>query len=296
MPRVVSIGLVALLAHATSLSAAVLSDVRLVMDGSTRPPGDLIRCFVQCAEDEPGLTIEVRGFTIDDPAAAPLPVIARGQANRDADGKLLVTRQATNADGPEVDVVVPYADLALDAGEHSLGYVVTLRAGNEVLCVRPLPATKVRVHDGVRVGIDPRPVGAEPSIAPERTKVYIDQAGATAERQMNLSQVQATPRAAAVNAPVPNGYERSTIDGRAQIANPELKALSDQPWQPLASVAGPNDRVVYFATTRNLEVATSTTSGAATSRPQFGVAASSDITFGRCTVNFPVRNHHKGDL
>jgi esterase/lipase superfamily enzyme len=69
----------------------------------------------------------------------------------------------------------------------------------------------------------------------------------------------------------------------------QIASVAAGPWVPLSEVAKPEERVVYFATNRNIVTG-------ADGRSRFGTDVATDTTFGSCLVNIPLRNHHRGDL
>jgi esterase/lipase superfamily enzyme len=284
------------LVRVDAASAAMLIDCRLVMDGSSSPPGDRIDCTVRIAPQERDARLEVRAYVVSSETdAPPAPVRAGRRLNRDEAGNLLVNLDVA-PDKPEPAVVVPYLDLQLPTGSHRLAYVVTLRVGDRVVGVFPLPVTTVRVGERSRHELRPREVGnaPEPVGAADVKASMTEVAGELGHRGIELGEIP-RPRTEAVRSTtgVQGGFDRSLIEA-APEKNAELTGLSGQPWQPLSSVAGHEQRQVYFATNRAEAVAQTTKNVA--SRITFDNTVSETLTLGVCTVNFPVRAHKKGDL
>ncbi len=125
----------------------------------------------------------------------------------------------------------------------------------------------------------------------------------------------APPVAKSIAVNIPNSFDRqvlpSTQPVKPQAANAaDISSLGNQPWSPASSVRSAVDRIVYFATNRSqIKAADAAADPNATTAPaaaasstiaqgsiRFGTAANSELTYGSCVVNFPVRFHKRGNV
>ncbi|HEX3872185.1 MAG TPA: alpha/beta hydrolase [Pirellulales bacterium] len=297
-----SLGLLTLLMlslAARSTSAAALTDARLVMDGSSQPPGDRIDCTVSVAPEDRSVRLDAVAYVLE-PGKAPSPIRAAGQTNRDPIGLLLVTLALTDkASSAPYSIVVPYADMVLDAGEHKVGYVVTLYVGDQVAWTQPLPATRVRVTGATRTELKPLTLGNHGPVKTEAVDTIVQTgSGSPSRRRVQLSELarpKSTEKSSQKSASVAvrGGFERTELPPKP-VTNSELSGLANQPWQPLSDVADRADRIVYFATNR-LQ-ASNAASPMPNPRIMFDATLSSDLALGTCTVNFPIKHHKEGEL
>jgi esterase/lipase superfamily enzyme len=265
------------------------------MDGSTSPPGDRIDCNFGIAPGEREVRLQVVAYVV---TAGKPPVRVRATTNRNNDGKGLFS---VNLAVPEitavgvVPVVIPYADMSLPAGEHQIGYVVTMYVGNELIRSQPLPATQIRINNNTSTELKPQSLGRQQGVPSYAGNAQLNDGKYAQSRRMQIngptgSRSIDTPARAEVR----GGFERKQTPPRA-TKNAELAALASQPWQPLSDVAPKHeDRVVFFATNRVANDPTQMIKPP--SRTTYGATLSSTITYGQCTVNFPVRYHKQGSL
>ena len=138
-------------------------------------------------------------------------------------------------------------------------------------------------------------VGSQTAVVPGEVKAFMGTKSVEGERRLQLEQRPiARPGMTATSAVVPGGFERSTMKQPLENTK-EFKELEGQPWQPLSDVAGPHERAVYFATNRQ-PTDPAKQSGKSPDVPTFGSDLADRVLLGKCTVNFPIRHHHKGDL
>ena len=280
-------------------AAAVVGDCRLVMDGSSDPPGDRIACSVGLLPDDHPARLELRAFVL--PTATgerPAAVKASSEHNRGTGGELLVVADVSDKPESETSLVVPYADLSLPIGQYRIGYVVSLRVKQRVVWTQALPATLLRVTAAARDHVRPQLVGPEASMAPRTSKAYVAGRSLDKAPQLQLNQQPTGPPAVETKpAVVPGGFERATVENPAAktpiavtARQSELTGLAGQPWQPLSKVAAGHEREVYFATNRK-----PIAPAAAGEKLKFGSELADGVVYGKCTVNFPVR-HAPGEL
>ncbi len=176
------------IASANLALAAVVADCRLVMDGSSDPPGDRVLCAVQLLSDEKPARIELRAYLV--PAKSgeqPTRVKATTQRNRDAEGNLLVVVELPEKPDSQNSLVVPYADLALPVGQYAIGYQVTLLVKDQQVWTQALPATRLRVTEGTREHVRPQLIGGHAEVVPGAVKAYVaGKSAATAPTSLML--------------------------------------------------------------------------------------------------------------
>ena len=178
-------------------SAAVVGDCRLVMDGSSDPPGDRIACSVGLLPDDHPARLELRAFVLPNPTGKqpaddqPAAVKASGRHNRGADGELLVVADVSDKPESETSLIVPYADLSLPIGQYRIGYVVSLRVKQRVVWTQALPATLLRVTAAARDHVRPQVVGPEASMASRSSKAYV--AGRSLDKRRSCSSTSNWP-------------------------------------------------------------------------------------------------------
>jgi esterase/lipase superfamily enzyme len=295
----------ALLAVASAAEAASFSGLLLIPDGSADPPGDRIRLTVVCGPREAPFTLEVRAYTVIDGKAT--PVAAKRDRHRDERGSLLITERVTPPPegGPHVvNLGIPYEDILLPMGSHQIGYEIrATRAG------RTLFATATRLSQ-VRLTVEPRESMQHrierPAPVPRSGHFYAFNPrgdGKVTEHTLPRPATIAPPHYGTapsrpkfdvkeVPVTIPNGYHRELPDEpeaepaeEAEPVTAYLVGLKRRPWAPV------RDRLIYFATNRNVLAATNPPN------ERFGTDVAADLTYGSCLANIPSEKlHARGKL
>jgi len=257
-----------------------LTDLTLVMDGSSDPPGDRLDIRVadvrhQGQIGEPvTLHFQVRAYRItnsnDDSDVVATPVEAAGERNRDEQGRFRIDSYVDmTADNPMLEhrLVVPYADLELPFGRHRIGYEVSCYHREVPQWITATRQTGVAVTDGTRTSmiIRRRVYGA---IEEPVTLVVTDDNGKVVEVE--------TTRTIERSNEVP---ELASVSIQGDFTREELGTaggpVAVKPYQEL------RNRPVYFATNRNIE------NPNARDHTRFGNERSDEVTYGSCRVHIP---------
>ena len=290
----------------SSAPGAVVADMRLVSDGSAKPPGDRLDVSVLFLPGDEELTLEVRAFYRDPGGDQVQPLPTKDASRRGAAGELLVrVRVAQPADsrGVDVAIVVPYAALDLPPGEHEMAYEVRGLRGKTVDFVRATSMVLVTVSDRSRKTMVERP--GQPQWANKQVErdAYVLKNGKLAESKVQLEVATPVPQAARTiqQVDIPGEFNhpvriRVSAPRPAPLPedaprDPKLAALplANTAWQALDKFEPESKRLVYFATNRNVAEA----EGRGPDR--FGKEIT-DLTYGSCLVNIPIEMHTGGKL
>jgi esterase/lipase superfamily enzyme len=299
-----SVCLIVAVAVASPARAASFRDLKLVLDGSSAPPGDVLELSVLFYPDDAALTLEVRAYQIvdvpaADPAAPParetLPV--RGFRDlRDPEGRFVkrVTLPRPQGDvESSVRIIIPFAALDLPLGEHRVGYEVVARRGADVQFSAATEVTFMTLTDAPRTQMRVPVIRRTSGIRRQtRTILVADPAQPQGFReetvQVPIEDFTDTETFEQVDVMIPRGYARF----RRQVAaftnaeDPLAAQLTDLQLRGAAYVWRQKEPVL-FATNRNIADA------AAAGLARFGDTIG-PVTYGSCLVNFP-HEHEPGE-
>lgn len=282
-----------------------MADVRLVSDGSAKPPGDRLDVAVIFLPGDGELTLEVRAFYRNPGDDEVLPLPSRDASRRGAAGELLVRErvsQPADTRGADVAIVIPYAALDLPAGEHEMAYEVRGLRGTTVDFVRATSMVRVVVSSRSRKTMVER--GGRPEWATRQVErdAYVLKDGKLAETKVQLDVPTPVQQAARTiqQVDIPGEFNhpvrtkapmRLPAPPEDAPRDPKLEALplANTVWQSLDKFEPESKRLVYFATNRN--VPKSESRGA----DRFGKEIA-DLIYGSCLVNIPIETHTGGKL
>jgi len=292
-----------------ALQAAELIDLTLIKngwvsteknnDGSAKQAGDLIKISTLLEPNEAGYVVEVRPLLVSRGAkgeeATDVPVQAKSTADKthieEAQRLVIrtkISREITKEQGIlSTTIGIPFGEMDLNIGTYQLFYEVTVivqddRGQTKETLTGATKLTTLSVEEGTRTELL-RPIQAPPQViygeAPVKGYVLTD--GELVERMgKRITQtVSAATKQPAV--------EKVNIPGK--FVRGELPAEQKQPSASLNQFTLEKDRVIRFATNRNLIDYKNL-------KTPFGDQLAPQITYGQCVVNIPIANHKTGQL
>jgi esterase/lipase superfamily enzyme len=287
--------------------AATFFDLRLTPDGSADPPGDVLELEALFYPDDPPLTVEVHAFrVVEGPPAAgesvaqriPEPIAGASETSRDEQGHF---RQRVTVEPPAegrmatVRIVVPYSELTLPIGEHSIAYDLTAFRGETVEFNAATEVTFMTLTEEPRTEMKvPAPRQTSSTRQENRTIKIADPTQPLGFReqqvQVTLEDVSTEEVFETATVNIPHGYLRrrrnqymAHVPGGSDPLQAQLNSLQDggKPW------SWRKQEPILFATNRSIQ------------RPQardlsrFGASVGNRITYGSCLVTFPLEKHHQ---
>lgn len=315
--------------------ASSLASVQLVMDGSVKPPGDLIQVWLWTEPKALAEKITVRAFLVSGEQQEQVTrVPARTARHGNAEGHFeLVVEQAgtTRKELTLARIVVPFDEMAIPPGTHKLGYELTCAVNDQVQWVTATELTEVTVSDKDRTSMRQVTARLSEELQTRRQTVFVGgRPPAEVANGLKPRSVEVVKRRAVrvvetkdVAVSIPGGYERRRIPTNLEVKKPDAESPgslpdlpTDQPWQPSADVRDVAERRVYYITNRVLDArrqAAAPTNGdgdagsqennvaepnpnQAATAPQFGTDVDADLHFGSCLVSIPVHVHRRGHL
>lgn len=278
-------------------SAAEIVAHSLLMEGSSDPRGDLINAILLFEPGEDELVLEVQPFVLSgEEKETMMPVQARGANDGDDSQHVIVRRSVQRRPGPSpgtqntvqfvaAELVVPYGEFALPRGEYHLAYEIRLRDAEDVVFALPTYRTLLEVGE-------PRP-GSVRTFMCRTSKVIPEERICDAYAVVDGS-LRKTSLGCEVFWPVSEMDTKDvpvdgTIRGDLHLDTPsgEYVAL---PTAPLSTFEEEQNRLIYYATNRNVADANATTP------KRFGNKLGDRVVYGSCSVNIPLRSHVRGTL
>lgn len=275
--------------------AASLVKVELLTDGSVTPPGDVIIVSVLFAPQQRQFHLEARAYLVTGEKNEIITAVpARENNNEDENGLFTVRktlrRKSETFQLVKTKIVIPYRDLAIEPGEHQLGYqVIGTDESQRQFFVGATPLSTVEITTSTRTAMTRK---SEPNIVMKTLPItgfmYDLQTKTSTKLELKTFESEKTflTPFLVFKTNIPGEYNRTMDAPHVPLPTKTPREnytayLKKSPWVSIKK------RTVYFATNRNIK------NNNSRDVDRFGNDPVKNISYGSISVNIPSEVYHK---